>query len=279
MYSRILFAVDDDEALAGAVPVVVAYARRWYAEVRVLHVQGIDAPAGAGRRLVDAVVDRLRSEGVRAEGEIRLVNPGEKVGPAIARAAAKADADLVAVGSHGRSDLGALFLGSVSHDAASGLEAPVLVLRAAFIAPAAPRTVLVGVDGSSAADEAVAEAADVAASFGAAVVVVHVRQVLTVDARAIVEREEETQAIVRSAVAVLEARGVPVTAETPFDQPVANGIVAAAERHQAELVVLGSRRPSHLSGLVLGSVAHEATNRLRCPVLLARRVRSAESVG
>src|SRR5690242_20642588 len=90
MYSRILFAVDDDDVLADAVPVVAAYARKWDAEVRVLHVHRIDPNAvnGAGRRLVQSVVDHLRSAGVRAEGEIRLVGDGEKVGTAIASAAA-----------------------------------------------------------------------------------------------------------------------------------------------------------------------------------------------
>jgi nucleotide-binding universal stress UspA family protein len=281
MHSRILFAADDDEALSGAVPVVSAYARKWGADVRVLHVHRIrpEVPGDAGRRLVDSVVERLRAEGVSAEGEIRLVDRRERIGPAIARAAREADADLVAVGSHGRSDLGGLFLGSVSHDAAGGLEAPVLVLRASSSAPAEPRTVLVGVDGSAASDEALTEAADVAASFGAAIVVVHVSQLMTAGGVAILEPEEDARAIARRAVAALEARGVHATADVPVNHSAANGIVSAAELHRADLVVLGSRRPSHLGGLVLGSVAHEAIHRLRCPVLLAHRVRSSEAVG
>lgn len=281
MYSRVLFAVEDDEALSAAVPVVTAYARKWDAEVRVLHVHRIDPNAvnGAGRRLVQGVVDELRSAGIRAEGEIRLVGDGEKIGPAIAQVAAGEGADLVAIGSRGRSDLGGLFLGSVSHDAACGLRLPVLVLRAASTAPHEPRTVLVGVDGSAASDEAAAEAADLTASFGAALVAVHVKQVIAAEGVAIVEPEEEAAAILRRAVAAAHAVGVGAIAETALDHSAANGLVAAAERHGADLVVLGSRRPSHLGGLVLGSVAHEAIHRLRCPVLLAHRVREVERVG
>ena len=280
MCSRILFAVDDDEALARALPVVAACARKWEAEVRVLHVHriGPDVPGDRGRRLVKSVVDRLRSEGVIADGEIRLVDQRDEVGPSIADAATRAGADLLAIGSHGRSDLGALFRGSVSDDAASRLEVPVLVLRAGSTASAEPRTVVVGVDGSAASDEAVTEAGDVAAAFGAAVVVVHVNHVVTAEGVAIVEPEEDARAILRSAVAALGRSGVDATAEMPLDHSASNGIVSAAERHCADLVVLGSRRPSHLGGLVLGSVAHEAIHRLRCPVLLAHRVRSAESV-
>jgi nucleotide-binding universal stress UspA family protein len=281
MYSRILFAVDDDAALADAIPVVAAYARKWSAEVRVLHVHRIDPNAvnGAGRELVQTVVDRLRSDGVRAEGGIRLVDHGDRIGPAIASAATREDADLVAIGSRGRSDLGALFLGSVSHDASGGLQLPVLVLRASCTSPVEPAKVLVGVDGSAGSDEAVTEAAEIAASFGATVVVVHVNQVFATEGVAIVEPEEEAHAILRRAVAAVKARGVQATAEAPLDHSAANGIVMAAERLGADLVVLGSRRPSHLDGLMMGSVAHEAIHRLRCPVLLAHRVGSAEPVG
>lgn len=281
MYSRILFAVDDDQALADAVPVVAAYARRWSAEVRVLHFHRVDPHAvnGAGRELVETVVDRLRSEGVSAEGDIRLVDHGDRIGPAIASAATREGADLVAIGSRGRSDLGALFRGSVSHDASGDLSLPVLVLRASCCAPAEPAKVLVGVDGSPTSDEAVTEAAEVAASFGAAAVVVHVNQVFAAQGVAIFEPEEEARAVLRRAMTVMEARGVPVTVDAPLDHSAANGIVAAAERHGADLVVLGSRRPSHIGGLVMGSVAHEAIHRLRCPVLLARRVGTAEPAG
>src|SRR5262249_43964690 len=96
---------------------------------------------------------------------------------------------------------------------------------------------------------------------------------------AIVEPEDEARAIVQRAVASVRARGVPATGLTAVDHSAANGVVTAAERNHADLVLLGSRRPPPLRRLVLGSVAPEAIHRLRCPVLLARRVRSAEPAG
>jgi nucleotide-binding universal stress UspA family protein len=280
MYSRILFAVDDDEALGCAVPVVAAYARRFGADVRVLHVHRIDpdVPSFPGRRLVDDLVKRLRSEGISAEGEVGLVEGTEHVARVIARIARRDGAELVAIGSHGRTDLGALFLGSVSHALAGELDAPVLVLRAGCTASADPATVLVAVDGSPASDHAVAEAGDLAQAFGASVVVLHVRQVVAAEGVAVVEPEQEAQPVVSRAVVDLERRGIPATGETTLDHSVPGAIAWAAERHGASLVVLGSRRPSDLGGLLLGSVAHEAIHRLRCPVLLARRVRTAEAV-
>jgi nucleotide-binding universal stress UspA family protein len=57
---------------------------------------------------------------------------------------------------------------------------------------------------------------------------------------------------------------------------VAVEIVAAAEGLGADLVVLASRRPSEISGLLVGSVAHQVIHRLQCPVLLAGRSRSGK---
>jgi nucleotide-binding universal stress UspA family protein len=278
MERTILFAVDDDEVLSGALPVVAAYARRWRAGVRVLHVARPDAPAGAGRRLVMAVVERLRAEGIAAEGEIRPLRRGEDVGEVVAGAAAHAD--LVVAGSHGRSEMGALLLGSVDQSAARRLDAPMLVLRAAPAQSTAvePRTVLVAVDGSPTSDEAAAEAAAIATGFGASVVVVHVLPLVTVASTGPVESEEEAQAILRRGLAVVEERGLRATGDLVADSSVTGAIVAAADRHDAGLVVLGSRRPSHLGGLVLGSVGHDVIHQIRRPVLLARHVRPVEAL-
>jgi nucleotide-binding universal stress UspA family protein len=277
MERTILFAVDDDDALPGALPVVAAYARMWDAAVRVLHVARPDAPNGDGTRLVTAVVDRLRAEGIAAAGEIRPLPRGADVAAVVAEIAAHVD--LVVVGSRGRSEVGALLLGSVDLSAASRLDAPMLVLHAPFAppAPVAPRTVLVAVDGSPTSDEAAAEAAAIASAFGAEVRVVHVLPLVTVASAGMVESNEESQAILRRGVAAVEERGVRATGELMPDPSVAGAIVAAAGRHDADLVVLGSRRPSHLGGLVLGSVAHEVIHRLRRPVLLARRVRATQA--
>jgi len=280
MYRRILFAVDDDEALPAAIPVVAAYTRRWRGEVHVLHVHRIDqaGPSGASRRLVDAVVDRLLAEGIDADGEIRLVHRQAEVAAAVARIATDDRVDLVVVGSHGRSDLAAAFLGSVSRRVAADLDAPLLVVRASGGASVEPARVLVAVDGSPASDQAVAEAAAVASAFGAEVLVLHVQLLITGDGAVIVEPETEAQAIVDRAVADLTAREIRTTGRTLVHRDVAAAIVETAGLFGADLVVLGSRRPSGIGGLLLGSVGHEVVHRLRRPVLLGRRVRAGEPV-
>lgn len=281
MYSRILFAVDEDESLEAAIRVLAAYARRLRSAVHVLHVHRIQAgaPDATGRRLVPAVIERLHEAGVEAAGgEVRLVRRGEDVGAMIAKVAIENRADLVAVGTHGRSDLGAIIMGSVSRRATTRLDIPVLVLRASATLSAPPRRILVAVDGSPASDEAVEEAGSIAAQFGAAVLAVHVRPLVAAEGAAFVEPEPEAEATLERATAALEARDLDVRAESLVHWRAGRGIADAAERFDADLVVLGSRRPSALTGLVAGSVAHEIVHHLRRPVLLAPRTRAAQLV-
>jgi len=279
MYRRILFAVEDDAALPAAIGAVAAYAGFWGAQVQVLHVhRRVPAiPNGADRRLVDAVVERLRTEGVDVHGVTRSVESDDEIAETVAAVATSVPPDLLVVGSRGRSGVAGLILGSVSQRIAAGLDVPVLVIRASYTALRTPRRVLVAVDGSPASDEALAEAAVVvAARADAEVLVLHVQQVLAVQGVAIVERDAEARAIVDRAVEALGARGVRARGGTVVDRSVAAAIVAAAERFGADLVVLGSRRPSGVGGILLGSVGYEVVSRMRRPVLLARRIRDKE---
>jgi nucleotide-binding universal stress UspA family protein len=277
MYQRILFAVDDGAASREAIPVVAAHARARGAAIRVLHVQHVD---GGGRTggdgdLVKSFVEAFSTAGVMAGGVVELVRT-ENVADAIARAAIRDQADLVAIGSRGRSDLGALFLGSVSHRVALDLDLPVLVIRLGQGAEAGVKRVLVAVDGSTASDDAVATATEVARATGAEVHVLHVQQLVTADGGAVVETDEEAQGILRRALGQLRAGGLGGRGEAVVGHGVAAAIVDEAERLGADLVILASRRPRDITGLLLGSVAHQVIHRLRRPVLLAGRARAGE---
>ena len=274
MYQKILFAVGEDSASDAAVPVVAAYARHLKADLHVLHVHrvGVDVPDGQIRAMLNRVVERLEAGGVHSSGEVRLSANDRKVSTIITRVATDAGADLVAIGSRGRSDLGGLFLGSVSHRVAAGLDLPVLVVRTTPGLHAPPRKVLVATDGSTASDRAVADAAELARRTGAAVSVLHVCQIVATPGGAFVEPAAEARATVNHAVALLQEQGIHATGETVISQTgTVDAIAAASERDGADLVVIASRRPSELSGLLLGSVAHGLIHRLSTPVLLASR--------
>jgi nucleotide-binding universal stress UspA family protein len=279
MFQKILFAVGDDVASDAAVPVVASYARHLAADVHVLHVHRVGEDPGNGelRRMLKSVQERLHAEGVHVGGEVRLARSSRGIASVITRAATEVGAELVAIGSRGRTDLGGLFLGSVSHRVAAGLQLPVLVVRTSPAICLPPRKVLVATDGSVASDRAIAEAAEIARQSHATVRVLHVRPLITTLGGAFVEPEEDARAIVDRALAAAREVGVEAEGKIVVSQTdTAEAIASISESENIDLVVIASRRPSELSGLLLGSVAHSVIHRLSRPVLLASRVRAAK---
>ncbi len=88
--------------------------------------QDIEASARAqATKRLRAVVDRAKKAGARASGLLLEGVPHER----IARAARAKKADLLVIGTHGRSGLAKLFLGSVATKLIATVSCPVLTVR------------------------------------------------------------------------------------------------------------------------------------------------------
>jgi len=140
-FRRILVATDFAESAEQALASAVQLARRHGAELILLHVY-MDLPAypeiTAGqvetiyeeqRRWIEAALER-RARSARGEG--LLARALLRTGPAastIARTATDEGADLVVVGSHGRSGLDRLIVGSVAERVVRLATCPVLVVK------------------------------------------------------------------------------------------------------------------------------------------------------
>jgi nucleotide-binding universal stress UspA family protein len=137
MFTHILVAIDGSTYSNEAVPAVVEVARKFQSEVVVLHVSehdkgravvySLETPAGATTMVGDAVRN-LRNLGIVAKGQVRDVAAGH-VAKAIVETAEANGTDLIVMGSRGLSDLGALFVGSVTHKVIQTAGIPVLVVR------------------------------------------------------------------------------------------------------------------------------------------------------
>jgi nucleotide-binding universal stress UspA family protein len=80
---------------------------------------------GEAQKRLDAIVARARKAGVRATGLLLEGVPHERV----ARAARARKADLLVIGTHGRTGLAKLFLGSVATRLVANAPCPVLTVR------------------------------------------------------------------------------------------------------------------------------------------------------
>ncbi len=87
----------------------------------------VDSGEGQGEAVVEKIVADLKAAGVSAEGEIREANLGH-IAAAILHAAQDHDARLVVLGSHSRTDLPRIPLGSVASRLLHMATRPVLIV-------------------------------------------------------------------------------------------------------------------------------------------------------
>jgi universal stress protein E len=125
---RILLATDGSrfsEAAAGAAGSLAKQSGLPVSVVSVVTSSHSEERRKVAEQAVAAKVERLKSMGLQVEGLVVEGRPDE----AIARAAEAAGADLIVVGSHGRTGLTKVLLGSVAERVIGQAVCPVLVVR------------------------------------------------------------------------------------------------------------------------------------------------------
>ena len=142
---RVLLAADRSAASRAALLAVAGLAVGGGTRVIVLHVDDRGRPDDAQRFLAD-ISWGLIALAVDARSEVRRAASG-RVAAEIALAAAEHHADLVVLGSRGRSDLGGLLLGKVGREVLERVRCPVLLVRAGRRPTGRRRRVLVAVAG------------------------------------------------------------------------------------------------------------------------------------
>lgn len=193
-------------------------------------------------------------------------------------------ADLLMVGSHGRSGLSRVLLGSVAARVARHAHCAVLVARS----KRSGGGVLAATDLSDPSLPAVAQGVTEARLRGARLVVAHVVDNALAEYGAKVGSFFGNAPPLPSAAAQLEANqtlaGLLQQAAERFggaceplvvDGPVVGSIVRAVEQQQADLLVVGTHGRTGLSRILLGSVAEQLLQLADCSVLVVRQAETA----
>ena len=141
------------------------------------------------------------------------------------------------------------------------------------------------VDGLPSSLKAVGIAADLASKYEAELVLVAVEHELSPALAAELESylrqehidvpvgelpTEHAENVLADARLQAEAKGARKIATRMSRGDPAEEIIGAAQREEADLIVVGSRGHGRLAGLLLGSVAQKIVAHASCPVLVAR---------
>ncbi len=140
--------------------------------------------------------------------------------------------------------------------------------------------ILVGVDGSPSAEQAVNCALDLAKRYDARLLLVHVvpRQFYSVApseagvvATTVYVRdiEGEGREMLANAVSILKEKGIECDSKLLQGVP-ADEILKIAQTEKVDLIVLGSRRLNEVRAFLLGSVSDRVSHRAKCPTLIVK---------
>jgi nucleotide-binding universal stress UspA family protein len=259
-----------DEALArdAAVHLICCHTRPLLLGWEGANVADLQELASAARRTAsDALVSALD----RARGTAPTVPvTGETVEgrPAVVLAERSAGAQLIVLGSRRLKAVGSVLLGSVGTAVTARAQCPVVVVRGPAGMLAERPAVVVGIDGTDAADPALAYGFEHASRHDVplrAVMCWRPDPLATMQWRPEAPVPERAQAWVTATLQRWQRRYPSVTAAGIVirDQAAAGLVEQSAAEH---LLVVGSRSRNALAGTLLGSVAHGVLHHATCPV-------------
>ncbi|TDD40863.1 universal stress protein [Saccharopolyspora elongata] len=240
---------------------------RQAAQVRVVMVTDNPLQDDEAWEIVGGVVDQLAARWPQLKIEPTVVHGH----PADVLMHLSGDAQLVVVGSRGRSTLSATLLGSVSSQVATHARCPVVVVR--DHRDTGP--VLVGLDNSRYSRPALQYAFDAASRYGTELVAMQVWQdveyapiVPRLEYELLDLRAEALRGLSEQLAGWAEAYpNVPVQQVAQRGHPVSE---LAATSEEARLLVIGHRGRGGFTGLLLGSVAAGLLHHATCPVAVVR---------
>lgn len=268
---RLLVASDGSEFSAGAVNAALRMAQRCGARIRVVSVvagdleretvgeQMLQREIDSTRRHLGEVSTRASAAGIQCETEVLL---GATVHERLLEEAESFRADVIVVGRRGRSGLERLLVGDTTLKLLEHAHCSVLVVPRK--AELQGRRLLVATDGSRFADAAAVAAGNLARMWRTPVTVVSVG----VPSHA-PERRAQAPAVVERLVSLLAKEGIAAEGEVP-EGGTADMIVAAAQRNEADLIVMGNHGRTGFERLLVGSKSQRVLERSPCAVLIVK---------
>lgn len=295
MYRQILVPLDGSLFAEAALPFALSASRRTGAPVHLIAVHeaipsfAYDEWESAAREWTEQYLDNAaeRASERGAGGDVTTKLRRGPVAEEIEAEAEEVRADLVVMATHGRGMLSRTWLGSVADAFLHVTDRPVLLIRpdeGGKEPPDEPTVsqILVPLDGSDFAEDALAHATELGALYDAEYHLVRVVPYAvdianpylphTVQVnRAIVEEAKSAAAEYLEARADrLRARGQRVTTAVVVDAQPGTGILREVEASGSDFVAMATHGRSGLTRAILGSASDKVLRGTHTPLLLHR---------
>jgi len=284
-FTKILCPIDFSEGSRHAMRVAARFATESNAPLELVHVWFVPPVTDAGESiLAPEVVQQMNDDAQRgldasvreatALGAKQVTSSLMSGAPWQAIVDAAKAADLIVIGTHGRTGLSRILLGSVAEQVIRHAPCSVLAVRADTEA-ASFHHVLCAVDFSEASQTALEVAADIVAPSGS-LTLLHVIE-LPIAYEAEIPLANYTGDLDKWSAQSLETwaaklRGTrTVATRSRYGRAGAETLAAVDEDPSIDLVVLGTHGRTGISRMLLGSVAEKIVRHARCPVLVARK--------
>ena len=298
LFSRILVGVDDSQPATDAVALAARLAHEHGGQLLLCYsvnwlplvAQAESAAAGAlidpntiieslnkrGNILLAQATQTAKRFGIDAQPRTVEGEPAES----LLQLAVTAQCSLIAMGTHARTGLSRLFIGSTTEAVLRGSRIPVLTVHPGItIAREARRCferIVVGIDDSDPSDAAIEAVIALPAADRRQVLFYSIADIDTSiggygynHTAVLVSLREQAQDVVDAAVA--SARACSIWAEgRVVDGSTQQALITAAQQQQADLIVLGSHGRRGLRRFFLGSVAESVVRSACVPVLVVR---------
>ena len=235
------------------------------------------------RGYLRAIQARLRAGGTRLSSAVTLVGAP---GPTLAQYVRETGIDLIVMATHGRGGIRRAWLGSVADHLIHHVDVPVLLLRSGTDRPAARETaagqILVPLDGSPLAEEALQPAVQLARLWEAEIALLQVVPPVLLstdpalplpsahDAELTTTWRRQAQAYIDGIIERLRSQGLRASGGAIIGWNAAGSILEVASPERVAAVVIATHGRGGLRRLALGSVADKVVRGADVPVLVCR---------
>ena len=298
-FRSILVPLDGSPLAEQAVPLAASIAQRGGGKLRLILVHELPpapvdpvaaklfisielASRKSERGYLRGIQARLREGGTRLSSAVTLTG---KAGPELAQYVRELGIDLVVMATHGRGGIRRAWLGSVADHLIRTLEVPVLLVRPREGEPGPDRLpgmgqILVPLDGSPLAEQALDAAAALAHIWDAEVTLLQVvRPVLlsvdpalplpsAYDEELTASCRQQAQDYLDDIVEQMHGQGLRATGVAVVGWNAADTILDVARPERVAVVALATHGRGGLRRLVLGSVADKLVRGADVPVLV-----------